>query len=226
MAEGMSLRQSSPIVNRRGVAIFLPKHFPGPLTLLLAAGMLGGLLAALPAQEQSKPRRNQKKASQLISKQAPPKVTPRVLDRATPDNVSIEISLGKQRAFLRVGEETAIDAPISSGKRTGMTPTGTFTILEKDADHRSNIYGDFVSRKSGSVVRGGVSARIDSAPSGTIFRGAPMKWFLRLTHQGVGMHTGHLPGYPASHGCIRLPDDIAKMFYERVRIGTPVTVVE
>jgi lipoprotein-anchoring transpeptidase ErfK/SrfK len=170
------------------------------------------------------PKKVQKKAGELISKQAPPKVIPRVLERATPENVSVYVSLEKQRAYLRVGEETAIDSPISSGKRAGMTPMGSFTVLEKSADHRSSIYGDFVSRKTGAVVRSGVSTKIDSAPSGTVYRGAPMKWFMRMSWQGVGMHTGKLPGYPASHGCIRLPEDIAKMIYERVKIGTPVFV--
>ena len=172
----------------------------------------------------ARPAKKQKPASHHINKQQPPKVIPRVLDLATPENTSVYVSIGKQRAYFKVGDETAIDTPISSGKRSGMTPKGSFTILEKDADHRSSIYGEFVSRKTGGVVRSGVSTKIDSAPSGTTFRGAPMRWFMRLTWQGVGMHTGHLPGYPASHGCIRLPDDIAKIIYERVKIGTPVTV--
>lgn len=199
--------------------------FRGIFVWILFAGLL-----ASPAFSQSreisipKPKKAQKKAGDLISKQAPPKVIPRVLERATPDNVSVYVSLEKQRAYLTVGEETAIDSPISSGKRAGMTPKGSFTILEKSADHRSSIYGDFVSRKTGAVVRSGVSTKIDSAPSGTVYRGAPMKWFMRMSWEGVGMHTGKLPGYPASHGCIRLPEDIAKMFYERVKLGTPVLV--
>lgn len=48
-----------------------------------------------------------------------------------------------------------------------------------------------------------------------------MKWFMRLTDSGVGMHVGILPGYPASHGCIRLPADIAPLIYQKVGIGTP-----
>lgn len=201
------------------------------LGLMIALAV--GALQAAPTPDKDKPprrsaksRKVQKPASQLIAKPSPPKVIPRVLDRATPENTRIEVSLGKQRAFLIVEEEIAIDAPISSGKRSGMTPTGTFTILEKDADHRSSLYGDFVSRKSGEVIRRGVSAKIDSAPSGAAFRGAPMRWFLRITWEGVGMHTGILPGYPASHGCIRLPDDIARIFYDRTRIGTEVRVSE
>jgi len=168
--------------------------------------------------------RKQKPASASIKKQKPPKVHPRVLKKATPSNVSVFISLGKQRAYLYVDEEVAIDTPVSTGKRAGMTPKGTFKVLEKDHDHRSSIYGNFVHRRTGQIVRRGVSTKIDSAPSGTIFRGAPMNWFMRMDWQGVGMHTGHLPGYPASHGCVRMPDEIAKMIYERVKLGTPVVV--
>jgi len=173
-------------------------------------------------------KKKQKSASELIKKQSPPKVIPRVLEQATAENVSVYISLSKQRAYLRVGEEVGIDTPISSGKRAGMTPNGSFLIVEKDADHRSSLYGDFVN-KSGQVVRAGVSTRIDSAPSGTTYRGASMRWFMRFgedlkSHRAEGMHTGHLPGYPASHGCVRLPDEIAKMIYEKVSVGTPVTI--
>ncbi len=172
----------------------------------------------------SRPKK-QKPASELISKPGQPKTVPRVLELANPGNTQVVVSLGKQRAYLMVGDEIAIDTPISSGKSAGMTPKGSFTILEKDADHRSNIYGSFVNSR-GEVVRSGVSTRIDSAPSGTTYRGAPMQWFMRMTWQGVGMHVGELPGYPASHGCIRMPQDIAKLFYERVKLGTQVTVTD
>ncbi len=168
-------------------------------------------------------RAKQKPARELISRQAQPKVVPRVLDTATPDNTRIYVSLSKQRAYLLVGDEVAIDSPISSGKRAGMTPKGSYTILQKDADHRSNVYGAFVNR-DGQIVRAGVSTKIDSAPSGTHYVGAPMKWFMRLTNEGVGMHVGILPGYPASHGCVRMPEDIAPLFYQRVKVGTPAVI--
>ena len=137
----------------------------------------------------------------------------------------MSISLSRQRAYLRArdSDQVYIDTPISSGKRAGMTPTGSFTVLEKDPDHSSSIYGDFVDSK-GRVVRSGVSLKVDSAPAGTRYRGAPMKWFCRLTWSGVGFHVGILPGYPASHGCIRLPADIAPLIYQKVKIGTPVTI--
>ena len=165
-----------------------------------------------------------KKASELISRQAPISINRGVYDALTQSDSRVVVNLTKQRAYLLNGEEVAIDSPISSGKRAGMTPTGSFTITEKDKDHRSNIYGDFKD-KNGRTVRAGVSVRIDSAPSGTRFVGAPMLWFMRLTSDGVGMHVGILPGYPASHGCIRMPPQAAEMFFNKVKLGTPVQVV-
>jgi lipoprotein-anchoring transpeptidase ErfK/SrfK len=164
-----------------------------------------------------------RKAADLIRKQEPMKVNQNLLKQATPDNVHIVVSIPKQRAYLMIGEQIVADAPVSSGKRGHSTPTGHFTVLEKDPNHHSSLYGDFVDR-SGRTVRAGVSARIDAAPSGTHFAGAAMKWFLRLTPDGVGMHIGILPGYPASHGCVRESVDGAKLFYDRVKVGTPVDV--
>src|SRR5216110_313319 len=152
-----------------------------------------------------------KKPGELIQKQA------------TPQNTHIVVSIPKQRAYLMIGEQMVADAPVSSGKRGHESPTGSMRVLEKDPNHHSTLYGDFVDG-SGRIVRGGVSARIDSAPSGTHFAGAAMKWFLRLTEDGVGMHIGILPGYPASHGCIRESVDGAKLFYDHVKVGTTVDV--
>ena len=146
----------------------------------------------------------------------------RLMEGANPDNTRVEISISKQRAYLLVNGERAIDSPISSGKNAGMTPRGDFKVLEKDPEHHSNIYGNFVDSR-GRVVRSGVSMRIDSAPSGTRFTGAPMRYFMRFA-DAVGMHVGILPGYPASHGCVRMPAEIAPLFYKSVKVGTPVTV--
>src|SRR3990167_1822476 len=114
------------------------------------------------------------KAPVLIQTQEQGKVFSQVLNNANREPVAIVISLSRQRAFVYVGNRLAIDSPICSGKRTGMTPKGQFTILEKDLNHRSTIYGNFVDNL-GRVVKAGVSTRIDSAPSGTHFVGAPMK---------------------------------------------------
>jgi lipoprotein-anchoring transpeptidase ErfK/SrfK len=164
-----------------------------------------------------------RKASDFISRQAPLKVNQSLLRQATSDNTRIVVSIPKQRAYLMIGEKIVADGPISSGRRGHESPTGHLHVLEKDPNHHSSLYGDFVDG-SGRVVRGGVSARIDSAPSGTHFEGAAMKWFLRLTEDGVGMHVGILPGYPASHGCIRQSVDGAKLFYDYVKVGTTVDV--
>ncbi len=164
-----------------------------------------------------------RKPAELINRQAPININRSVYDSLSPDQARVVVSLSKQRAYLLSGDQIAIDSPVSSGKRAGMTPSGHFSVMEKDKDHRSSIYGDFKDR-AGRTVRGGVSVRIDSAPSGTHFVGAPMIWFMRLTGDGVGMHIGILPGYPASHGCIRMPPQSAEMFYAKVKIGTPVTV--
>ena len=166
-----------------------------------------------------------RKASELIRKQEPLKVNQKLLKQTSPDQVHVIVSLPKQRAYLMLAEEVVIDSPISSGKRGHTSPSGHFTVLEKDPNHHSTIYGDYVDRL-GRVVRAGISAKIDSAPSGTHFVGAPMTWFMRLTGEGVGMHVGILPGYPASHGCIRMPGDGAKLFYDHVKVGTPVDVGE
>ena len=203
------------------MTFLFPRNFRG----FFPAVVVGALLAFSSASALSAPLFGLfgvKKASESLHKQEPPKVSPRVLERVTPANAHVHVSLGKQRAYLLVGSEIAIDTPISSGKASGMTPTGSFHVQEKDEDHRSNLYGNFVDSK-GRIVRAGVSARIDSAPSGTHFEGSPMYSFMRIS-EGVGMHVGILPGYPASHGCIRMPAEIAPMFYQRVKIGTPVEV--
>src|SRR6476659_7819585 len=206
---------------------------PRALRTLLCALLLTALASSISAQfrlfgprsPRPTPQSNQqmRKASAYISSQPPLKVNQSLLRQATPDNVHVIVSLPKQRAYLMIGEQIVADSPISSGKAGHGTPSGNFSVLEKDPDHRSSIYGDYVD-SSGRVVRSGISARIDSAPSGTHYVGASMKWFMRLTGEGVGMHVGILPGYPASHGCIRMPEPAAAAFYAHVKVGTPVRV--
>ena len=207
---------------------------PAKFQILLRAVLLVGVACSLNGQILFGPKRAtpkpaapkpMRKASELISKQEPVKINTSLIKQITPDTVRIVVSLPKQRAYLMLGDQIVIDSPISSGKRGHSSPSGHFPVLEKDPDHRSNIYGDFVD-SSGRVVRAGISSKIDSAPSGTHYVGAPMRWFMRLTAEGVGMHVGILPGYPASHGCIRLPGQMAIRFFENASVGTPVTVTE
>jgi lipoprotein-anchoring transpeptidase ErfK/SrfK len=183
----------------------------------MAIALIGGLAYSGLFQPQMR------KPTELIRRQEPVKVNQNLLKQATQENTHIIVSIPKQRAYLLIGEQIVADGPVSSGKRGHESPQGHLHVLEKDPNHHSNLYGDFVD-SSGRIVRAGVSARIDSAPSGTHFSGAAMKWFLRLTEEGVGMHIGILPGYPASHGCIRESVDGAKLFYDRAKVGTPVDV--
>jgi lipoprotein-anchoring transpeptidase ErfK/SrfK len=187
---------------------------------LLAISIGSAMLVTLSA---SSTWAQMRKSSDLIRKQEPIKINQALLKQTTPDQVRVVVSIPKQRAYLILNDQIVIDSPISSGKRGHSTPTGHFTLLEKDPNHHSTLYGDFVDDR-GRVVRAGVSARIDSAPSGSHFAGAAMKWFLRLTGDGVGMHIGILPGYPASHGCVRESPEGAKLFYDRVKVGTPVDI--
>jgi len=137
---------------------------------------------------------------------------------------SIVIDLKEQTAsFFMAGKLVGVSA-ISSGREGYETPSGKYRILEKKADHRSNLYGDYVD-DAGNVVVSNVGVKKDPKPPGTHFLGAPMPYWMRLTHSGVGMHQGFLPGVPDSHGCIRLPEHMAKEFFAHVRKGTPVRVI-
>jgi len=111
--------------------------------------------------------------------------------------VVIIVSLTNQRAVVyRNGVPIAIST-VSTGRRGHATPTGLFTILQKDIDHRSSLYDD-----------------------------APMPYMQRLTWGGVALHGGRLPGYPASHGCIRLPQAFARLLYGVTRLGLTVVITE
>ena len=191
--------------------------YPGIIGASAALVVIAGITSGQAPQTQMR------KPSELIRKQEPLKVNQGLLKQATADNTHIVVSIPRQRAYLMMGQQIIADGPISSGKRGHSSPTGHLHVLEKDPNHHSNLYGDFVDR-SGRIVRAGVSARIDAAPSGTHFEGAAMKWFLRLTEDGVGMHIGILPGYSASHGCIRQSSEGAKLFYDHAKVGTPVDV--
>lgn len=136
---------------------------------------------------------------------------------------SIVIDLSDQVARFYKGTTEVGHAPVSTGREGYNTPSGNFSVIEKDADHISTLYGDYVN-SSGEVVVKNVGVNKDKRPPGTRFRGAPMPHFLRVTG-AVGMHAGYLPGYAASHGCIRLPHAAAEIFYENAPVGTPVRIV-
>ena len=134
----------------------------------------------------------------------------------------IVIDLDQQQAFFYKGDQLAGVSIISTGREGWDTPPGDFRIEEKDRDHFASLFGDYVDA-NGQVVVENVDRAKDPQPPGTVFRAAPMPYFMRI-HGGIGMHAGYLPGYPASHGCIRLPKEMAVHFFENADVGTPVTV--
>lgn len=137
---------------------------------------------------------------------APKRTTPAGEDAANVQKVApyksdgkplfLMVSLRKQHlsVFDTAGTRIA-EAPISSGRIGFATPTGVFTILEKNRTHFSNLY-----------------------------ESAPMPNMQRLTWSGVALHAGDLPGYPASHGCVRLPRNFSKQLFDMTKMGTRVVV--
>lgn len=136
---------------------------------------------------------------------------------------SIRIDLSDQKAYFYKGGQLVGVSVISTGREGFDTPTGSFRIQQKSRDHVSSIYGDYVDAQTGEVVMKDVDRRVDKMPKGARYDGARMPFFMRF-NGGVGMHEGFLPGYPASHGCIRMPGFMAEHFFNNVSIGTPVTV--
>ena len=136
---------------------------------------------------------------------------------------SVLINLSEQMVYLYKDGQLAGGSPISSGSEGYDTRPGSYRVMEKDIDHKSSIYGDYEDYQ-GNVIMQNINNRVDPRPPGTRFEGAKMYYFMRI-YGGVGMHQGYLPGYPASHGCIRLPGHMAEKFYSQVRVGTPVEVV-
>lgn len=107
----------------------------------------------------------------------------------------VVVSLSDQLAYAYSDGELIGVSTISSGTTTNPTPTGIFPILEKKRLHRSIKYDN-----------------------------APMPWMQRLDEYGIALHAGHLPGYPASHGCIRLPHAFASRLFASTRVGTEVLI--
>jgi hypothetical protein len=136
--------------------------------------------------------------------------------------IKIVISLDEQRVGLFKGDRLVGLSPISSGREGYDTHPGNFKVTEKDIDHRSSLYGAFVDQ-AGNIVMEDVSTRTDIALPGIRFVGADMRYFMRF-NGAIGMHQGYLPGYPASHGCIRLLGKMAPLFFEATPHGTPVEV--
>lgn len=148
-----------------------------------------------------------------------------VLARTNASNSSIRIDLSAQRGYLMNGSELAMDYPIASGRSKYPTPTGNFRILEKiKSGKRSSTYGKIYDA-DGKLVNSNADSRKDPVPEGGRYSGASMPYWMRITWDGIGMHRGRVPRYPASHGCIRTYSKAVATVYAKTRVGTRVSVV-
>ena len=110
-------------------------------------------------------------------------------------DIRVVVSIRNQSAWLVDGNRILMTSAVSTAKRGMHTPTGHFKVSEKDTTHISTIYH------------------------------VSMPFYMRLSGRPFGMHAGYLPGYPASHGCIRMPKNKAALFFKNVIVGTPVLIV-
>ncbi len=121
-----------------------------------------------------------------------------LLMRIAPDSEAartrIVVDLAAQRASVWRDEKVQLVTEISSGRASHPTPTGQFVVTDKYQTWKSTLYH------------------------------ARMPYFLRLSCGDFGLHAGNLPGYPASHGCIRLPEDIARQLFASIPVGTLVEI--
>ncbi len=111
--------------------------------------------------------------------------------------IMIVVSLQRQRAYIYRNGVIVGVSTVSTGSEGRETPVGIFTVLQKHIDHKSNLYND-----------------------------APMPFMQRLTWDGIAMHAGKIPGFPASHGCIRLPTAFAKLLYGVTVKGMTVIITD
>ena len=105
------------------------------------------------------------------------------------------VSLNDQRITVYDANGWILRAPVSSGSKGRETPAGIFSVIQKNAEHYSNLYDD-----------------------------AYMPHMQRITWSGIALHGGPLPGYPASHGCVRMPFDFAARLFDATRLGLRVIV--
>jgi len=197
---------------------FLPPSVRSSLVVVVSAA----LLTALPSCNTRAKRLEAEKAAQEAAK-------PKLYDWRGEDlegDAAIEISLSDQKAYITIGGQDAGWTYLASGRDGHLSPKGNFKIIEKIEDKHSNRYGVIVNSE-GNIVDGDATAGREPIPPGGRFQGAPMPYWMRLTNYGVGLHAGPIPnpGHPASHGCIRLPREMAEILFDVVEIGTPVKIM-
>jgi hypothetical protein len=149
-----------------------------------------------------------------------------ILGAAAPElraqHTAVVINLTEQTAYLLENGRVALVSPIASGKEGWGTPVGRFHIIKKDVNHVSADFG-LVVDSYGRIIDPNATPG-SRVPPGCHYMPAPMPDYMQFG-PFLGMHGGFLPGYPASHGCVRMPHDLAAEFFARVEVGTPVEVI-
>lgn len=137
----------------------------------------------------------------------------------------IVINTDEQKARFYSGETEIGWSTVATGVPKYPTPIGQFRVTEKIENKRSNLYGKIYGQ-GGRVIHANAKMGRDPIPEGARFEGAHMPFYLRLTGDGIGLHAGPIPkpGRPASHGCIRMPTQIAPVVFGHVTTGTPVII--
>ncbi len=135
-----------------------------------------------------------------------------------PSRVRIDVSIDTQMAYVMEGSRPLFVCAICSGKAGFRTPLGFFHVTDKNAHKRSDEYGFW--RRDGAWVHGSHAERPEGAGD---YVGYPMPWWVGFAN-GIGFHGGFVWPEPRSHGCIRVPFNVASKLYALVRVGTPVSV--
>lgn len=136
---------------------------------------------------------------------------------SNPSAVRVKVSLSKQMIYVMEGSKPLLVTPCTVGAAGSRTPSGNFTIFNKNQYKRANSHG---WAYNGSNAR---KASISSRPSGWSFKGTPMPYWCEFK-QNYGFHTGWVKHYPSSHGCIRMHENVAPKFFRLVKVGTPVSI--
>lgn len=158
----------------------------------------------------------------LVDREGKPLPKPFWADPFPEGTIRVEVHLDEQAARVFVDDQLIGQSPISAGRPGFATPEGDYEIIHKREKHFSNLYGSWINA-DGQFA--GEAEAGETAPRGLKYEPAPMPFFIRLTYTGVGFHAGFIPGYPASHGCIRLPKDMAEKFFQDLPEGTPVRIM-
>lgn len=137
-----------------------------------------------------------------------------------PHLIVVDTELQQAKYYIG-GQQVGISA-ISSGKAGHGTPRGTFTILSKDENHRSSTYGSVVDAAGNVLVQDYTKGQ--PMPPGGRYKGAEMNFGLQITNTGIWMHEGIVTSAPESHGCIRLPRKMAKIFFDNTPVGTQIII--